>query len=376
MVNCAVLAQSVPWKAQPTGANHTIFIKDTSLPVVNGAALEPGDVIGVFYDSLGNLACSGYTEWKQQSTFLVAYGEDGPNKGFKSGEVFKFKVWKKATNCIIENVKVTYATGGILTHTDRFSPDGISELRSLQGNASSIRYSNSSFCGNAAKQSPIRTGVVSQVLFKAPTGLVIDEQTGTIDVENSQPGDYTVTFQSPVCLTQESVAIHIAAKLDLSKVSVELNDASCEKPTGSLLIDESTPIGGKRPYQFTLREVSTHQSISAVANQFTHIDAGVYELTVTDSLGCQSTWTNEIRITKKNDCIPVISPNNDGIADAFYIPTRGMARIYNRNGELKKTLTIPGEWYATDETGNEVPMGNYIIICNNQEQKFVITVIR
>lgn len=376
MVTLPAIAQSVPWTVHPTGNNHTIFIKQTLLPSTDGVAMEPGDLIGVFYDSLGVLACGGYVEWQEKATFLAAYGEDGQNKGFKSGEIFQFKVWIKATNCLIENVEVSYASGGILTHTNQFAADGISELNTLSGSSSSIHYPSASLCGNTDKQAPIHTGKISKVMFQAPEGLVIDKQTGIIDVVNSQPGDYTIYFQSPVCLNQSDFRVHISPKIDLSNLAVTFTDASCEKQSGSLFIDENTIAEGQKPYRFALREVSTSALISSPGNGFTNLDSGIYELVVTDAKGCQSVWNNEIRVTKKNDCVPVISPDNDGVADAYFISQSGTARIYNRYGELKKTLPIPGEWYATDEAGNTVPMGNYVIVCNNQEQKIVITVIR
>jgi hypothetical protein len=373
---CPVVAQSVLFAVQPTGVNHTIFIKPGMLPTANGAALEPGDVIGVFYDSLGVLACGGYVEWQGKPAFLVAYGEDGPGKGFRPGEVFQFKVWKKATNCLLENAEVTYAGGGMLTHSNQFAADGISELSSLSARASSVYYPAASLCGNAAKQTPITTGRISQVTFEAPPGLALDKRTGTIDPANSQPGAYTVTFHSPTCLDQASASILIAPTIDLSHLRMQFVDASCEKQTGSLVVEANSITGGKQPYRFTLQEVTTRVRIASANNEFALLDGGVYELTVTDAQGCQRIWYDEIRVTKKNDCIPVISPDNDGVADAFYIPNTGVARVYNRYGELKKTLIVPGEWYGNDESGNTVPMGSYVIICDNQRQRISITVVR
>jgi hypothetical protein len=82
------------WNFYNTGYNHTIYVPFDAVPF-----LEYGDYIGVFYDSLGTLACGGYTKYEDVSTTIAAWGEDGitPNTGFDDGEVFTFRFWKLNT---------------------------------------------------------------------------------------------------------------------------------------------------------------------------------------------------------------------------------------------------------------------------------------
>jgi hypothetical protein len=129
-----------PWHVIQTGSNHTIFIKASVNPSVNGDLLQPGDFIGVFYDSAGTgkLACGGYTYWSGENKFITAYGKDGSNPGFKHGEQFLYKIWKHTTKCTIDNVTVSYATGGLITHTNTFGENGISEVNNLNGVSSLI----------------------------------------------------------------------------------------------------------------------------------------------------------------------------------------------------------------------------------------------
>ncbi|MDJ1482492.1 gliding motility-associated C-terminal domain-containing protein [Cytophagaceae bacterium YF14B1] len=374
--SCMLTAQNIPWKVRPTGVNHTIFIKNTIPLTVNGVTLEAGDAIGVFYDSLGVKACGGYIEWQKQPAALTAYGDDGINKGFKTGEVFTFRVWKKSTNCISENVQVTYISGGIISHTNQFAPDGISELSTLQGTASTIRYNSGSFCKDAGLQAPVFTGSVSQVIYTSSEGLTLNESTGVIDVTRSEPGNYTITFSSPVCLTQQQISVSIAPGINLTQLVTTFIDATCEKQKGTLEIDISTITGGTKPYRLALRETSRNETITSVGNRFDNLIPGSYELIVTDALQCQQIASTTINVSTPTDCVPVISPNGDGVADAFYIPSQGVVKIYNRYGQLLKTLSTPSEWDATDESGNLVPMGNYILVGSNAADKKVITVIR
>lgn len=127
-----------PWSVIPTGSNHTIFIKASVNPSVDETPLETGDFIGVFYDSAGTgkLVCGGYTYWSGENKFVTAYGAEGFNPGFKPGELFVYKIWRHTTKCIVDNVIVSYATGGLITHTNTFAENGISEVTELFGASS------------------------------------------------------------------------------------------------------------------------------------------------------------------------------------------------------------------------------------------------
>ncbi|MEA3445366.1 MAG: hypothetical protein U9R19_11655 [Bacteroidota bacterium] len=82
-----------PWRYKNTGANHTILIPGNAPVNLNNDSLETGDYIGVFYDSLGNLVCAGYSMWEHSVTAMAAWGEDEGLDGFSYGETFKWKVW-------------------------------------------------------------------------------------------------------------------------------------------------------------------------------------------------------------------------------------------------------------------------------------------
>ena len=76
-----VIAQDIPWQVTPTAINHTVFIKAAVQPSIDGVEIQQGDAIGVFYDSLGSLACAGLLEWSGEDTFITIYGNDGDHGG-------------------------------------------------------------------------------------------------------------------------------------------------------------------------------------------------------------------------------------------------------------------------------------------------------
>ena len=84
---------TAPWNYNITGTNHTILIPDDGTYLINNIPISIGDYIGVFYDSLGSLACGGYTIWQGFNTSIAAWGEDLGADGFVAGENFKWKIW-------------------------------------------------------------------------------------------------------------------------------------------------------------------------------------------------------------------------------------------------------------------------------------------
>ncbi|GAA4331592.1 hypothetical protein GCM10023184_23640 [Flaviaesturariibacter amylovorans] len=60
--------------------------------------------------------------------------------------------------------------------------------------AATITYEGSPFCGGSGTAEVTRTGTATGTYSAVPAGLVIDASTGAIDLVNSTPGTYTVTY--------------------------------------------------------------------------------------------------------------------------------------------------------------------------------------
>jgi hypothetical protein len=92
------------WTFTRTSLSSVIAIPLEVEPSVDGVPLVNGDYIGVFYDSLGTLACAGYVMWDgEENVGLTAYGDDVQltpdlKEGFAANEPYKWKVWRRSDN--------------------------------------------------------------------------------------------------------------------------------------------------------------------------------------------------------------------------------------------------------------------------------------
>ncbi len=66
----------MPWQYTVTGLNHTVLVQASTSITINGTALTSGDYIGMFYDSLGTLACGGYLEYTGGTGAAAAWAND------------------------------------------------------------------------------------------------------------------------------------------------------------------------------------------------------------------------------------------------------------------------------------------------------------
>ncbi len=438
-------SQSIPWTVQATGANHTLFINTSANPKFNGQPLETGDAIGVFYDSVGILACAGILEWSQSNTYITAYGVFAGAKGLATGETFKFKLWKKTLNCIVDSVKVRFAAqdGALVTADSQYVEGGLSEITVLEGFQATITYPKVKYCQNEPKALPIISGKFSTLSFSGSPNLSIDSITGAIDFAKSTIGNHTVYFHVTTCINTMTYDLEIAAvpqvelgndtllcvnssltldaqntgstylwstgaqsqsiqvsssgtysvkvssanlcvatdtiqiqsyQLDLSKLKPQLVNADC-KNQGQVLIDETSMQQGFKPYEYTLTNQHTQSSIKSTTAMI-HVNDGAYQLSIKDKNGCAQTYTGTIEISRTDDCnYPVLAPNSTGALATIFIPHTGVAKIYDKNGMLQKQLFVPGNWDGTDESGHQVKMGDYYIICDDHEN-IIVTVIR
>ncbi len=132
-VNYARAENIFPWKYHNTGQNHTILIPEVIEISINETAIDTGDYIGVFYDSLGTLVCAGYSEWKGMITAMSAWGSDAGNDGFASGEQFKFKIWDSSIGKSFDAIASFTDT---LVSYDTYVSNGMSGLNSLKAYSS------------------------------------------------------------------------------------------------------------------------------------------------------------------------------------------------------------------------------------------------
>ena len=90
-------ADEVNWDFEVTGINHTLILPEgLNSELSNGATLELGDKVGVFFEHNGQMISGGFTTWEGTTTIIPAQGDDvttNTKDGFDLGETFKWMVW-------------------------------------------------------------------------------------------------------------------------------------------------------------------------------------------------------------------------------------------------------------------------------------------
>jgi PKD repeat protein len=118
------------WYYSNTGANHSILFPSTAVITIDGVAVTTNDYVGVFYDSLGTLACGGISQ--VSSLFAVsAWGaEAGVDNGFQAGETFTWKIWR-ASDGMEFFADALYMPAPIMPNNSTYSTFGMSGVSSL-----------------------------------------------------------------------------------------------------------------------------------------------------------------------------------------------------------------------------------------------------
>ncbi|MEQ8703386.1 MAG: T9SS type A sorting domain-containing protein [Phaeodactylibacter sp.] len=108
---------------------------DDLLSSIDGQPLTTDDWIGFFYTDNDTMRCAGYGQWTpQNNTVITVYGDDSqtPEKdGFAPGETFTVMVWRTSEATAYEAAATYAPTNILISHTDSYASDGISQLVSL-----------------------------------------------------------------------------------------------------------------------------------------------------------------------------------------------------------------------------------------------------
>ncbi len=177
----------VPWSFTITSTNHTIVLPEFSTYLLDGIPIEVGDYIGVFYDSLGVLACGGYQRWEGVSTAVAAWGDDTQSPaidGFASGEALKWKIWDASEDTVYD-CQATYIQPPTLPDVGYWVVNGMSGIEILETVIVNVPWNY------------INTGTNHTILVPATASL-------TIDTTSLEPGDYFGVFF-------DSLGVHVCA---------------------------------------------------------------------------------------------------------------------------------------------------------------------
>lgn len=429
MVLIPLSAQTVPWVAPAASLNEVPLIVDC-IPQADGQTLTEGDYIGIFSDS-GR--CFGLARWKDTTDFkITVYGSDGSTDGFETGDPLNLKIWLSSENCILENISQVESDNPLV-----FSNTAVNSVNVLNFERINVYYPKDAFCLNEQEIVPLTSHPVSDLIFQPVNGLTLDPATGSINTERALPGEYTIALNTGMCLTEDNLHLTLkeyprlkqipdtvicgdalplalpevyssvqwstgensrdviltesgnvwytvtndqmcsnsdtfrVEKMDIASVNYRIRDADCYQRGGIEILGQVIE-NGKPPYTYKV----TNRIDNTVARDLNNLPEGAYLLEIVNENGCVLRYRQTLIVEK--DCLadrPVISPNEDGLDDRYFIRFEGPVRIFDRNGNLKRRLAGPVYFDGNDSNGNPLPMGTYLVVSDKGEN-ITLTIIR
>ena len=255
-----------PWTYTNTGTNHTIIIDTSVHPTFNGAPLNAGDYIGVFYDLNGTLTCGGYEVWTGSGAITVAaFGSDltlPAKDGFSIGEAFRWEIWRHSDGSIATAQATYKLPGGIITDTGKYEPNGISSLRTLMG---TMQFVITSTAGPNGSIAPSGADTVS---FGGSPRFIVSPATG-------YHLDSLLVDGSKVDSTTSYTFVNVSAGHTIRAV-FKINSYAITSSAGSN--------GGISPSGTVLVNYGTNQQFIIMPNTGYHVDSLIVDGSKVDSL--------------------------------------------------------------------------------------------
>ncbi len=327
-----------PWYVESTSSVHSILIPGNATITLNQDSIEFGDYLGVFYDSLGTLACAGYTLWVPFNNTLEAYGKTvfgGATNGFANGEEFIWKIWKSNGQELFANA--TYDPSK--PHQQFFANGGYSGLLTLiedtiQVLDFTLETTNNSCFG-------VYDGAAELVNLSGNPPFIINWSTGAsgLQINNLTYGLYQVTVTDQAAYPQV-VQFEITMPDQLQVNSNILNSIPSQGILGSIQLLAN---GGTPPYSYSW---SNGSALSQVQNLLT----GTYTVETTDINGCS--------LVTSHDIIDITNATDIAVTAAFY-NNPGCALACNGSIGLLPTGGIAPYSYHWS-TGDTTPVLSYL----------------
>ncbi|MFN6944610.1 MAG: leucine-rich repeat domain-containing protein [Cytophagaceae bacterium] len=196
------------------------------------------------------------------------------------------------------------------------------------------------------------------------------------NVENRHAGDYYCRLYHPdfpsLVLVTTPYTVRVASCMDISGLQYEAFPISCLKP-GSLSIDPSSVLLAQNPV-FELKAAYSGNIIRSTDGNFPRLNEPNYTLTISTSEICKKTYPDQIRIPVEECEEALITPDGDGQNDTYLFNQTGTVAIYDKNGSLVKSMSIPNEWDGSGLSGKVRP-GYYVANINDGEEFIRISVI-
>ncbi|MCF8294492.1 MAG: T9SS type A sorting domain-containing protein [Bacteroidales bacterium] len=287
------------WTYVNTGINHTFYLAAADYGMIGGThQISAGDYLGAF---VGNL-CVGYAVVGADNTVLTAWANDsetGGKDGFDNGDVVEFRLFRPLVDeFVMDNATFEVIPGTVSNGT--FYEEGASVLNGLSFQdvypTSSIAMTltqPSVLMGSAVPTHvscngdedgsinlTVSGGTSPYTFVWSLNGLV------TEDISDLDAGNYIVTITDHNnCETTANATITQPAILSFNG-SATITDVACHGlSTG--IIQAPAIAGGTSPYTYLWSNAATTSSV-------TGLNAGTYDLTITDAHNCTITDSYDV----------------------------------------------------------------------------------
>ena len=193
------------------------------------------------------------------------------------------------------------------------------------------------------------------------------DQTRNVVLTESGNVWYEVTNEQ-MCSNSDTFRVE---KMDISSVNYRIRDADCYRQGGIDILGQVIE-NGRPPYAYKV----TNRIDNTVPGDLNNLPEGAYVLEIINDNGCVLRYSQSLVVEK--DCLadrPVISPNEDGLDDRYFIRFEGPVRIFDRNGNLRRRLTGPVYFDGNDSNGDPLPMGTYLVVSDGGGN-ITLTIIR
>lgn len=186
----------------------------------------------------------------------------------------------------------------------------------------------------------------------------------------SDSGTYVCVIQSTlfpnISYTNDTLHLIIKDCVNKDSINIQQTHITCVA-SGTLQITSNI----KFNYQLINSELK--DTINSNSGIFNSLNKSNYNLIVFHPNGCFINY-GKIEIIRDECDQVLITPNDDGDADDYYFSQTGNVKIYNKRGDLVKSMQIPGTWDATSKTG-KISQGFYVADINNGEKSIKISVV-
>lgn len=171
-----------------------------------------------------------------------------------------------------------------------------------------------------------------------------------------------------VKLVTNVFTVSVDTCLTLKQTSITTSDINCLNE-GSVFVTT----GAEKVNSFELLSMTGKKHVSSNGN-FEKLSETSYTLSLTTSTGCTKAYQKTVTLGQKECEEVLLSPDNDGQGDSYFFKEHGKVTIYDKRGQVVKSLTIPGEWDGSSDKG-KVFNGFYVADINNGAKLLGITVL-